>query len=960
MNSNLSNTTFATVLAMCQMMLKQRASTAGRFLQTADILEVVNEVLAMPSFDGLEKDRLVAELEVRFTVFTSEHQTLGNNDDHKAWLPARRNEIKWRYWDRYLIYLEERVPSAAVDSVDKVTNDILERIEDPQRPGQWDRRGLVMGHVQSGKTANYCGLVCKAADADYKVVIVLSGVHNSLRSQTQIRLDEGFLGFMSETVGVGDQTFKRVGVGLIDSSIVANTGTNRTQLGDFNEKVAKQFGIHPGGLPLVFVVKKNVSVLNNLIKWIRSCADAQDEATGRKFVRNVPALIIDDEADLASVDTRQQEFDEDGKPDEDHDPTKTNKNIRLLLRSFEKVAYVGYTATPFANIYIHEKGSTRELGDDLFPRSFIVNIPPPSNYMGPSRVFGVREDEDAGLDEVSSLPIVRPITDYADSNEVDETSGWMPPKLINRTDHIPKFQGERRVPPSLREAIMAFVLATAVRKQREDGPLFNSMLIHVVRYTKVQKEVARQVEIALKDINQRLRYGDGERKPTILEEFHDLWTNKKSGFVNTSARCSQILEKSELELPTWKSIHPTLQSVAAGIRIKIINGSAGDILDYEEHRETGMDLIAVGGDKLSRGLTLEGLTVSYFLRASRMYDTLMQMGRWFGYREKYIDVCRLYTTTELLEWFTHIAAASEELQREFEHMVNVGATPKDYGLKVRSHSAMLVTSAVKMRNGTEMRLSFSGDISETIMFKRDAKWLADNFDAIETWLRSLGPRDSNGSRTGGYTWRVKAPAVLELLGRYKSHEDARRADTELLARYVRAQTNNDELLDWTVRLVSSGLAEATPKQICGLSVGLIRRAPFPDEQRKDRYTIRRLVSPSDENKDLTDDELASATKLAVENWQNDTRPAKAKEAPTTPGGKEIRQSRSKRRGMLLIYPLDPLPLIKPSGPDLTPLPESAPPAIGIAISFPKSDTATEVTYTVNNVFTSRGGDDDSL
>ena len=320
------------------MMLKERAATEARSLKTADILQVVAEILAMQSFAGLDQDRLAANLEERFIVVTGEHQTLGNNDDHVGWLPSRRSAISWRYWDRYHLYLEEHMPGSAVDSVDKVTNDVLERIEDPQRRGAWDRRGLVMGHVQSGKTANYCGLVSKAADAGYKVIIVLSGIHNSLRSQTQIRIDEGFIGFMSNPIATGQQSFKRVGVGLLDASIVANTGTNRTQLGDFNQTVAKQFGIHPGGIPLVFVVKKNVSVLNNLINWISSCADAQDGEAGRKFVRNVPALIIDNEADLASVDTRHQNFDENGKPDEEHDPTKTNKNIRLLLRAFEKVA----------------------------------------------------------------------------------------------------------------------------------------------------------------------------------------------------------------------------------------------------------------------------------------------------------------------------------------------------------------------------------------------------------------------------------------------------------------------------------------------------------------------------------------------------------------------------------------------------------------------------------------------
>lgn len=204
-----------------------------------------------------------------------------------------------------------------------------------------------------------------------------------------------------------------------------------------------------------------------------------------------------------------------------------------------------------------------------------------------------------------------------------------------------------------------------------------------------------------------------------------------------------------------------------------------------------------------------------------------------------------------------------------------------------------------------------------------------------------------------------APAVLELLGRYKSHEDARRADTDLLTRYIKAQTKNDELQDWTIRLVSSGLTEAAEKTIRGLDVGLVRRAPFPEEQRRDRYTIRRLVSPSDEEKDLTGEERAAAIARTVENWLNDKRPSKAKEQPASPGGKEIRQCRSKSRGMLLIYPLDPQPLIKPANNEIPPLPGDVSPVIGIAVSFPKSDTATEVTYTVNNVFTSRGGDDDS-
>lgn len=941
---------FKTALGMCQMMLRQKTVENSSFLTSTDIRQAVEEMMRLPTFSGLDKDRLIAELEQRFTVYSPVHQTLGQNDDHLAWLPQKIGTLTWRYWDRYRIYLEDRIPGAAVEALERVANDVLERLEDPDRPGMWDRRGLVMGHVQSGKTANYCGLICKAADAGYKVVIVLSGIHNSLRSQTQIRLDEGFLGFMSEPRAAGQhQTFKRAGVGLVDSSIHANAGTNRTEKGDFSTQVANQFGIHPGGLPLIFIMKKNATVLKNVLGWIQSCADASDERSCRRFIRNVPLLVVDDEADLASIDTKQQQFDEYGNPDLDHDPARINGLIRQILRSFEKACYVGYTATPFANIFIHDRGRTRELGDDLFPRSFILNIPPPSNYLGPARTFGVDGNDAAGLEEVRPLPVVRLVVDHADSDAFDEENGWMPPKLVRRTAHRPLYNGNDCIPPSLHEAILAFILSTTARKLREPGPHHNSMLVHVVRYTNVQQLVTAQVEKALRDIVQRIQNGDGERSPTILDELNDLWSRD---FIPTNAGCTEIAgDRAAPPLPTWKEICGHLKEVGLSIRVRTINGSAGDILDYEEHRATGLNIIAVGGDKLSRGLTLEGLSVSYFLRASRMYDTLMQMGRWFGYRDGYLDVCRLYTTAELLEWFTYIAAASEELQREFQHMVNVGGTPKDYGLRVRSHPVMLVTSAVKMRNGTKMQLSFSGDISETIIFNRDPRWIEQNFTASANWLASLGP-PSQGSMSGGYTWKgVDVDRVLTFLASYRSHEDALRADTGLLSQYIRAQSDNEELRNWTVHLVSSGKADAAPSEVNGLQLGLVQRVPFPVEQRPGRYTIRRLVNPADEMIDLTDLQREQAKKLTIASWEEDQDLEKSETPPDSAAGSDIRRVRPKTSGLLLIYPLDPT-RAKTS--------DTSKPVIGIAISFPRSETAREISYTVNNVFTRRGGDDDSL
>lgn len=942
----------STILAMCQMFLRRKQTESPNPLNRSDIESAVDQFALMLRSTGIDKEQLVSALEERFTIYAPGHGTLGSDHDHVPWLPTRRGEVAWRYWDRYKLLLNERLPPSAIESIDKVSEDVLQRLEDPQRRGLWDRRGLVCGHVQSGKTANYCGLICKAADVGYKVIIVLSGIHNSLRSQTQIRLDEGFLGFMSEPMVRGQATFRRVGVGTIDAGITANTATNRAERGDFNRTVANQFGIHPGGLPLLFVTKKNVSVLNNLNNWIASCTNAEDPTTHRRFVTDVPLLVIDDEADLASIDTKLQALDENGNPDPEHDPVQTNKQIRRLLRKFEKVGFVGYTATPFANIYIYDGGHTPELGDDLFPRSFIVNIPPPTNYMGPARVFGVTEDEDAGLEHVDPLPVVRVVSDHAASTDSDETSGWMPPRLALRTEHVPAYDGHPTVPPSLHEAIMAFILSTTVRTIRGSRPLHNSMLVHVVRYTKVQQHVANQVIAALKGIEQRVKNGDGARRPTVFDEFRELW---ERDFIPTNGQCRRILGDDTLQLPPWAQVQSALFPIISSIKVKVVNGSAGDVLDYESSKDTGINVIAVGGDKLSRGLTLEGLTVSYFLRASRMYDTLMQMGRWFGYRDGYVDICRLYTTAELLEWFTHITAASEELQREFENMVRVGGTPKDYGLKVRSHPALLVTSAVKMRHGTEMHLSFSGDISETIIFKRDPRWLAGNLATTADWLATL-PAANRASGDGEYLWSaIPASSILDFLGRYLVHEDARRVNTELLAKYIRAQSSGSdkELEHWTVCLRSSSQAGSVSGTVGDMRVGLFTRAPFPteDQQLPDRYTIRRLVSPADEAIDLTDDQRDMALAATRARWAANNDPRKSNEEPSRPGGRESREQRDKTKGLLLLYPLTPPEKMFPA---------DAPPIIGLAISFPRSVTAREVTYTVNNVFTRQGGDDDSL
>lgn len=958
-------TKYKDALSMCQIYLRGQESGSSSAHTSFAIQQAVKAITAMPNFSAVDRERLSADLEMRFTIYAPSHQTLGMDTNHTTWLPPKRSHrepieqtlagrpITWRYWDRYRLYLEKDLAEASVRSVEDVTNDILSRLEDPARSGNWDRRGLVMGDVQSGKTNNYCGVICKAADAGYKVIIVLAGIHNNLRAQTQIALDKGFLGFTSTPrTGENQNAFHGVGVGELDKALRANTGTSRSH--DFHQSVARQFGISPGTVPLLFVVKKNVTVLNNLLGWIRSSADAQDSETGRSFVRNVPLLVIDDEADLASIDTTQSVLDEDGKPDLEHDPTRINQLIRKILRSFGQAAYIGYTATPFANIFIHDRGTTRELGADLFPRNFVVLIPPPSNYLSPARVFGVEADEDARVDAVESLPLVRIVSDHASSNAIDEQHGWMPPKLSARTGHIPLYNGENRVPSSVIEAMMGFILTVAVRSLRESEPHHNSMLIHVARYTLVQAKVAEQVRRALSDIVQRLRLGDGDRTPTIQNEFHDLWFRD---FVPTSNECHRIAGKDAVpSLHEWEKVASLLLKVGASIQVKTINGSAVDVLEYEERP---INVIVIGGDKLSRGMTLFGLSVSYFLRASRMYDTLLQMGRWFGYRDKYLDLCRLYTTDELQGWFADIAMANEQLKADFRRMADAQGTPEDFGLKVRSHPKMLPTAAVKMRHGTPMSFAGSGQVHDFRWFRRDPAWIARNFSVVEDWLaaRTRGPEKIKNPN--GYLWHgVGAREILDLIAAYSPHE---RYEVPHLAlgKYIKKKFEENELLDWKILLCLAEDNKPTYARIAGRDIGLLNRNPYPREQetedplriKENPIRLNQLTSPLEESVDLTDEQKKEALKLTVDHWRGSSHRADRPQ-PTTIGRIEARAVRPRTQGLLLLYPLNPF--------SYAGLPPDTKPIIGMAVSFPKSRNEDPIEIIGNNIFTQIGGDDESF
>lgn len=425
------------------------------------IRQQVNTILnLLNAEDYVSREELISQLIADFEIYPG-HATQLISNDVKPWLNDAKASIEWNLWGRYRSYLGRKDASIYLNTLDDETDKILDKCVNPNTPGSWDRRGMVVGNVQSGKTSNYTGLINKATDAGYKIIIIIAGIHNSLRKQTQERIDEGYIGRNSADL-ILRQTKNKIGVGdfVTDTEIFSYTSSEDN--GDFNKGIATRLNVPIGGNnPTVLVIKKNKSILENLILWLSQFA--KQDQQGNAKIYNTPALIIDDEADNASVNSGNE-----------IDVRTINRLIRTLLNIFDQNTFIGYTATPYANLFIPSKWSEEletnikgvrfKVGEDLFPRDFIINIHPPSNYIGAVQVFGY-DDEMSG-EQHEGLNIIR----YAEDQEPNF------PKKISAAgiNGLPD-----DVPASLREAIKAFIITCAVRRLRKDEKKHNSMLVHV-------------------------------------------------------------------------------------------------------------------------------------------------------------------------------------------------------------------------------------------------------------------------------------------------------------------------------------------------------------------------------------------------------------------------------------------------------------------------------------------------
>ena len=811
--------------------------------------------------------------------------------DDKTWWDELRREDSFQpeYWQRYYNYLN-RKPSwslTAIQDIDTSTDEIMNALANPRKAKEIDRMGLVFGYVQSGKTAHYIGLINKAYDAGYRIIIVLSGIHNSLRSQTQSRIDEEVLGYETSIENIVDITRERnaigVGVGPYNKvSQIVQSITTRDDKGDVN-KTSESVSMMP---PFVIVTKKNASVLRKVLRFFRKshCAEIVD---GQKRIpAKYPALIIDDEADQASLNTNES-YDENGNVLDDYNPTTINGLIRELLKIFECRSYVGYTATPFANVFVSPDVDTEKYGKDLFPRDFIFRAPRADQYIGAREFFGIGGDENTPV-----MPLFREIKAGASylgkGNKADDPVGELPQEL--------------------KKAIKYFLISTALRNCRGQINKPNTMLVHIVRFVAQQNTIKKKIkQYYEEELANYIQFGD----QAIQEEMKAIWDDD---YCPTTAKLNVQFTKymTDCKNVDWAEIWEEIVRLVVKKEIKIysVNGKSEDALLYKNNEGKPFNVIVIGGDKLSRGLTLEGLTISYFTRSSNTYDTLMQMGRWFGFRPGYLDACRLFTTSGLKGLFAHISMATEDLAAQFDFMNDVVQTPYEFGLRVATHPSLEITSKNKLRTGQDVKRDFSAKLSQTRVFDIDGDQYDRNFDAVENLLTAIAGcrvtseeyrQSHKGRQAPGhhYFWQnVSAYDIANFFEHYETSRTATRANSKYMADYIRtmATPGIGGVKNWTVCLIN--ILNGQPFEIAGLENiggGIRRNEGYGVDSSATTCSIHTMTSADHEYFDYTQAQLEEVDALR-EKYKNDPSITKVNE-------KIRRETRPFEKGLLLLYPI---------------------------------------------------------
>ena len=949
------------------------------------VREVIDEI-----FDSFKKiwkpsedmrSRLKSDLALDFFLeYTHQSTQFGSSDDqnHQEWLDDNRKadidqSVQWESFYEYVA--ENRTPQDLLN-LSRNADLILGKMEDPSRRGTWKSRSLVIGEVQSGKTENMLALCNRASAAGYRFIIILAGLSETLRIQTQERFDEGFIGAPSTgavmkhgSIGVGKYRFKPL-------KIDCDTGA-----GPQNDWVAskRENNIHPQpNGTVVLVIKKHTSMIDGIVKNI----DKKWEKNKEGKVNHMPIMVIDDECDNASINMRGDE------------PTPINKSIRKLLNKFTKYSYVGFTATAYANIFINHVTNNDEYGPDLFP-DYITLLSTPPSYCGFEKYFP-QSDEYSEIEEKN--PFIDLISDNLAEDEKDQVDNFYLKRKVNgkllkkrnlvfqkswlSPTHEPSWilncnSKNEELPDSLKSAIQHFILSCALKKIREiSNPNIFSMMVHVSYYTDVQHQVINHILKYLKNFElNNVNYQKYEN------ELKDYFENSFSKLIKNQNNIDQLPIK-------WVEIKNKLRGTIANIDIIPMNNKIDRIFSnkddaetarllkdiwedeylnvsrYDEAKKRGSDCICIGGNQLSRGLTLTGLTVSYFLRTPKtmLIDTMTQMGRWFGYRGRYDDICKLYTSSYIYNNYREMNEIKDNLTAQLREMK--GASAREIGLYLVTQGGNIKpTRPGAMRNAESVtfKTNFSGAHPQQL--KIDLKTNEKNRETVNQFLSEVDKSFKEVSSSfkqnqNCLVWEEVDTNIVvrEFLDKFKTPKAAHFLEKSSISHFHKeyieeVSTNSNELRKWTVVFVNNGQSEIKDTlDFNGREFTATLRTPSPslesgqnpytdwdgyyDEKNSnfDVYPIKALTDTTFEEIDLLLRKHPNEW-LKYENEVKDWEKKKALDDNIRiPKRKLIKKWRSPEYGLLLIYPIFPTREIKRTDVKLTPY-------YCYALSFPISDYA---------------------
>jgi hypothetical protein len=764
-----------------------------------------------------------------------------------------------RYWPSlYKSLLKKNWELETVASIDRSSTKVVSYLQPPGL-SHINTRGMILGYAQSGKTIHFSSIIAKAADVGYKFFIILTGLTNILRSQTQYRLERDLIDLNPKNWTTLTSPTNDFFPGYLGNADVFLTD-------HYDDRV-------------LCVVKKNISVLRRLLNWLKTA--------NQDVMSNCPIMVIDDEPEQASMKIT----------DSDEKQTTVYRSILDILSLLPKVAYIGYTSTPFANIFIDPS-----VPQDLYPRDFIIDLPIPTGYFDIMRASeGGKITLDKAEQEKNDFDIIRNIID-------DDLSFLISPSRKDKHIFEPKLTS------SLKDALHYFWMAASARLARGDNEEPSTMLIYTSQFTQLHERLQQLIKNHQANVSEGIQ----TNKMLVIDEFKKLWIEE------CSKKSNKELDKKDT---SFEDLLPYLITVINDSETLIEGNRTTQRLEYNDQIKTQ---IIISGSPFTRELTIEGLVVGFFIRSNNLYNTLLQVRRMSGYHHKYVDLIRIWMNETLEISFYDFSKVEQEIRDDFKRYELEGLTPIQLGVRIRTHPALNTISQLKMQSATDLDISYSGIFLQTIQFKfQDITWLTNNINATRSLISLIGEHGVGSMiRENAHIVFRNVPVeyISSFLGKYYFYENDTLLQNKLLRSYIDAQNKFGDLLWWNVVIIGCELED---DDIESLDLGLGYSVPLLNHPRL-------LTRPANEqiaclNAIVTSKDLVADLNVAEEEIK----------------GKTIAEVLSLRpfgTGLLLIYPISKLSELKNRNNTKHISLKAVEHLIGIALAFPEAKKLTPQRY----------------